>query len=71
MEVRTGYRQVPTHVDVKYSNINLYKLNFERQANCGLSCVTAWKQGTEITLPFELEISFQASRRAGGTGQAL
>lgn len=71
MEVRTGHRQVPTHVDVKYSNINLYKLNFERQADCGLSYVTARKRGIEITLPFQLEISFQASRRAGGVGQAL
>lgn len=39
VEVRTRPRQVPTHVDIKYSDINLLKLNFKREADNGLSCI--------------------------------
>lgn len=39
MEVRTRPRQVPTHVDVKYSNMKLFKMNIERKADNGLSWI--------------------------------
>jgi len=39
LEIRTKHREVPTHVDVKYFNNDLYKLNLKSEAGSNLSYV--------------------------------